>query len=236
MDKDTIYASEKSTVDLFQFDDQVANVFPDMISRSVPGYNAIIAMIGDITKRFSQSHSYCYDLGCSLGAASKVMSEHITRDHCEIIAIDNSPAMIERCQGYNIPKTTFICSDILEVSLSPASIVVLNFTLQFIPLDLRDQLLMKISKALLPGGVLILSEKICFDNPDYQELMTELHHQFKRDNGYSDLEIAQKRTALEKVLIPESVATHKNRLANCGFQQIEQWFQCFNFASFIAIK
>ena len=126
--------------------------------------------------------------------------------------------------------------DILETKLENASIIVLNFTLQFIPKAERTILLQRIYDALIPGGVLILSEKITFADENKNHLFTELHHAFKKSQGYSDLEISQKRTALENVLIPESAETHLQRLHGVGFQKTDLWFQCLNFASFFAIK
>ena len=114
--------------------------------------------------------------------------------------------------------------------------VVLNFTLQFVPEDQRQSLCQRISDAMLPGGILILSEKIKFADPHLQELNTDLHHAFKRANGYSDLEVAQKRSALENVLIPETLGKHQQRLKDCGFSSVDVWFQCFNFASMVAVK
>ena len=114
--------------------------------------------------------------------------------------------------------------------------VVLNFTLQFVPEDQRQALCQRISDAMLPGGILILSEKIQFADAHLQELNTDLHHAFKRANGYSDLEVAQKRSALENVLMPETLSAHQQRLKACGFSSVDVWFQCFNFASMVAIK
>ena len=128
------------------------------------------------------------------------------------------------------------CADINDCAIDSASIVVLNFTLQFIPPGQRQRLLQRIYDGLLPGGVLLLSEKIVFADARRQRLMTRLYHNFKRANGYSDLEIAQKRTALEKVLRPDSLECHRQRLNAAGFQGADIWFQCFTFASMIAIK
>jgi tRNA (cmo5U34)-methyltransferase len=131
---------------------------------------------------------------------------------------------------------TMICADLLDVAIENASVVVLNFTLQFIPPTERQGLIQRIHGGLRPGGVLILSEKIAFGEPGRQQLHEELHHDFKRANGYSDLEISQKRSALEKVLIPETLDCHQARLKAAGFSSAELWFQCFNFASLVAIK
>ena len=121
-------------------------------------------------------------------------------------------------------------------ALENASVVVLNFTLQFIAIEDRAPLIAKIAQAMKPGGILILSEKICFEDEHLQQLNTELHHEFKRGNGYSELEIAQKRSSLENYLRAETIKTHEDRLQMAGFSSIDVWFQCFNFASLVAIK
>jgi tRNA (cmo5U34)-methyltransferase len=128
------------------------------------------------------------------------------------------------------------CADIREIIIEHASVVVLNFTLQFIPLQDRDALLAKIYRGLLPGGVLILSEKLAFDDPRQQAVQVDMHHHYKKMQGYSALEISQKRTALENVLLAESFLVHQKRLLKAGFSSAEIWFQYFNFASMIALK
>ena len=114
--------------------------------------------------------------------------------------------------------------------------VILNFTLQFLPPQDRTVLLEKIYRGLNPNGVLVLSEKFRFDDEKVNDLLIDLHHQFKRANGYSELEVSQKRTALENVMRTDSIDTHKVRLKSVGFSQVELWFQCFNFGSMIAVK
>jgi tRNA (cmo5U34)-methyltransferase len=239
--KDSIYASPVGEISAFKFDETVARVFPDMIQRSVPGYSAIISAIGLLAGRFAREHSVCYDLGCSLGAATLSMRHQIEAENCRIIAVDNSQAMVTRFQEMlekdQAPVAVdLLCRDIREVAVENASVVVLNFTLQFIPLEDRLSLLQKIYRGLLPGGILILSEKLKFDDEQQQELQTQMHHAFKKAQGYSDLEVSQKRTALENVLIPETFVQHQNRLRHVGFSSAEVWFQYFNFASIIALK
>lgn len=238
---DTLFAEPLLAVEGFRFDEQVARVFNDMIQRSVPGYRTILSMIGDIAERFVQDDSTCYDLGCSLGAASLAMRNRINAKNCQIIALDNSAAMIDRCKENLLDDKSTVKievkqKDIQETAIEDASMVVLNFTLQFIAPSNRQGLIDRIYQGLKPGGILLLSEKIEFEDPHHQELMTSLYHNFKRANGYSDLEIAQKRTALENVLITDSLNTHKNRLESAGFTSADVWFQCFTFASMIAIK
>ncbi len=239
--KDSLYASPLGEIDAFKFDEKVAQVFPDMIRRSVPGYGAIISAIGLLANRFCQDGSRCYDLGCSLGAASLSMRQRIEGKDCRIIAVDNSEAMVRQFQHIlsadpGTVEVDVVCADIRDVEISDASVVVLNFTLQFIPIADRKAFLSKIFQGMLPGGVLILSEKLRFEDSRQQALQTDMHHAFKKAQGYSDLEISQKRTALENVLLAETFSEHRQRLADVGFGSVEVWFQYFNFASMIALK
>lgn len=237
---DRLFATQRQPQD-FRFDAAVARVFPDMIRRSVPGYTTVIPMTEVITEQYAQAGSHCYDLGCSLGASTLAMRHGIPHGDCTLVGIDNSAAMIERCQHYvaldDHPLPVHLrCENIQETELSNASVTTLNFTLQFVPPEERHRLLSRIAEATRPGGVLILSEKIRFESAREQEIQTRLHHEFKRANGYSDLEISQKRSAIEQVLIPETLAAHKQRLEEAGFERVLVWYQCFNFVSLLAIK
>lgn len=240
--KDSLYSQPLGRINGFVFDDQVAQVFPDMIERSVPGYNTIITAIGLLAGRFAQENSICYDLGCSLGAASFAMRQHINAENCHIVAVDNSDAMLARFKQLlerQQPSSIAInlrYANIQDIVIEKASVVVLNFTLQFLPLADRTQLLEKIYNGLLPNGALIISEKLAFDDKRQQAMQIDLHHAFKKSQGYSEMEISQKRTALENVLIPETFTKHQQRLTSIGFSSCELWFQYFNFASFIALK
>ena len=238
--QDNIFSSPLEEIVDFVFDEKVVDVFPDMINRSVPGYSTIINLIGITALQYAKPNTRLYDLGCSLGAASLSMRHRLTQDGCEIISVDNAAAMIERLDkilqrdNSKTPVQT-VCADIQDVEVNNASVAVMNFTLQFIPLAKRKNIMKKIFNGLNDGGCLILSEKLAFSE-DENEIQIDLHHAFKKSNGYSDLEIAQKRSALENVLIPETKETHIQRLKETGFSQIFPLFQCFNFASFIAIK
>ncbi|MCC5851492.1 MAG: carboxy-S-adenosyl-L-methionine synthase CmoA [Alkalimonas sp.] len=241
MSKDQIYAEPLAHIQDFRFDEQVADVFPDMIQRSVPGYQSIIQTIGQLASRYQQDHSHFYDLGCSLGAASLAMRRHISATGCKIVAVDNSAAMVERCRRHleafrsDVPVEV-IEGDIRSTELSNAAMVVVNFTLQFLAKSDRTALLNRVFQALKPGGILLLSEKIISPAPCSNQLLVELHHDFKRANGYSELEISQKRTALENVMQPDSIEQHQQRLQAAGFSESTVWFQCFNFCSMIAFK
>lgn len=237
---DQIYATPQHIVD-FQFDHRVTAVFPDMIRRSVPGYGEIISMLGLFAERYVQPGSRIYDLGCSLGASTLSLRERLHAPGCRIIAVDNSESMVEGCrhtltQQQAPTPVEVINADIRAVPIEDASLVVLNFTLQFIPLSERLLLLSRIYAGLRPGGALILSEKVIFDDPTEGAMQESLQLGFKQANGYSELEISQKRAALEQVLSPESLATHHQRLQQIGFTTSITWFQCFNFTSIIALK
>jgi len=242
MTHDHIYSQPLAQVGQFEFDDAVADVFPDMIARSVPGYSSMLAMVGQVTQTHARPDTNIYDLGCSLGAASDQIRAYAPRS-CTLQAVDNSAAMIDRLRKRLLnSETADSCStvlheaDIRNVDIRDATVVVLNLTLQFLPPADRGTLLQTVFDGMRPGAVLLLSEKICFDEPNEQQLMNELHLDFKRAHGYSELEIAQKRTALEETLIPETASTHLRRLKACGFSRASVWFQCFNFASMIAIR
>lgn len=237
--QDNIYASERPVQD-FVFDDRVAAVFTDMINRSVPGYATIISMIGMLADRYCTPGSVVYDLGCSLGGATLSMTHHISHKDYRVVAVDNSEAMITRFRAALDPEKEdlidLVCADLADIDIRNASVVVLNFTLQFIPVERRAALLHKIHAGMNPGGILILSEKIRFADAPLDELLIDMYHQFKEKQGYSRLEISQKRSALENVLIPETLAVHKERIRHSGFASCDTWFQCFNFASLIAFR
>ncbi len=247
--RDNIYADPDAAlhtdpvtgVALFSFDESVAQVFPDMIRRSVPGYSTIVSMTGLLAGRYAMEGTTLYDLGCSLGASSLAMRQNIHQQDCRIIGVDNSLPMLERCRNIIDTDThhtpvELVCARLQDVNIENASVVVLNFTLQFIPREERDEVLRRICRGLLPGGIMVLSEKITFEDPRLNELNIDLHHQFKRANGYSDLEVARKRNAIENVLLPETLARHRQRIVDAGFSSCDVWFQCFNFASLIALK
>jgi len=237
-----LYATPLGHIDGFSFNADVVRVFPDMLKRSIPGYQTIIAQTGLLAERYARAQTRLYDLGCSLGATAFAMGPAArSQMDCEIIAVDNSPAMITQCQTHlaaspDRDRIHLLESDINGVAIERASVVAMNFTLQFIPPTERQALMARIGDGLLPGGALVLPEKIRFEDARQQALHTDMYHAFKQANGYSELEISQKRTALENVLIADTLAMHRERLMQAGFSSVEVWFQCFNFASMIALK
>ncbi len=236
--KDRVFAKRLSDVKAFEFNETVTAVFHDMISRSVPGYSLLLRMIGLYADIFVTDGSRVYDLGCSLGEASLMIAEQIEDRDCRIVALDNSKAMIDKCRRHG-SQPGFVewrCEDIRDTEIEQASMVVLNLTLQFLQPGERFDLLQKIYHGLDRGGVLVLTEKIVFDDETENKLMAQLYQGYKKTMGYSDLEISQKRNALEEVLIPDSEREHRQRLDNVGFDETYQCFRGFNFVSWLAIK
>jgi len=237
--RDEIYLDPQDEINEFAFDDSVAKVFPDMLKRSVPGYGTLISMIGVMAKKYIRSNSNIYDLGSSLGAATLAVQNNIDQENCTIYAVDNSRDMIDKSreifeQNSKPAKIITSCSDIRDIEIKNASMVILNLTLMFIEKKQREDILKKIIGGMMPGGVIILSEKIHFSDSLKQQEFKEIHESFKYLNGYSDLEISQKRTALENFLVSDSPEEHIERLKEAGFNNVHMWFQCLSFASFIA--
>ena len=223
----------------FRFDKEVVEVFDDMVRRSVPGYDSMIQMIGLIARMYGQDNTNYYDLGSSTGAISLAIALNNKHQKNTFFAIDSSEEMVSKCQQNlesKIDNLKAICADINQIHIENASIVVLNLTLQFIDVKDRSNLIKKIYEGLNPGGVLIISEKIHFEDKETQDQITNLHIDFKKENGYSELEIANKRQAIENVLITDTKAIHIERLKDSGFKDTSCFFQCLNFVSFLSVK
>ena len=243
--KDTLYRDDSIQPERFVFDDRVVRVFPDMIRRSVPGYGLIIPSIALLARRHVQPGTNIYDLGCSLGAVSFAILDAVDTADSRLMAVDNSPEMIARLRihaaereekGLHGMPLEIVEADILDMAIENASFVVMNFTLQFIDPEQRQELLARIAGGMLPGGVLVLSEKLRFSNDKEQAGQDAWHLDFKRAQGYSELEIARKRDALEETLKPDTAEQHFARLEAAGFREAYQWFQCFSFASMVAVR
>jgi len=240
MNRDTLFRHRDGAAP-FTFDDQVATVFPDMIRRSVPGYSLTLEMISLIAASYVTDGSIMYDLGCALGDSAKALQIGAAKKQTRIVAVDNAETMVTQCrqrfekQSHAIP-IDLVCADITDLHFANASVVALNFTLQFISPMQRLPLLQAIYRGMNPGAALLISEKITFNDISIDKHQTKLHAAFKRQQGYSELEISRKREALEAVLIPDSMEQHLHRLQQAGFCQTTPWFQCFNFASILAIR
>ena len=241
MQKDRIFFDKEPNKGSFEFNNEVADVFPDMLSRSIPSYLRTIETIELLTKEFIQPNTNCYDLGCSLGEASLSMQKGINVNGCQIYAIDKSESMTRKFKR-NIEVNNFtvpiniINDDILNIRIKNASIIVMNYTLQFLKEEDRQPMINKIFNGLNRGGLFLLSEKIKIQNNKVNNALDQLHYAFKLKNKYSQLEISRKRDAIENILIRDDLYTHQKRLERAGFKDFGIWMQHFNFASYIAIK
>ncbi len=238
--KDNIFQADGETQP-FEFNETVASVFDDMITRSVPLYREIILQQSRLAAEFYQTGTEIYDLGCSTGNFAASLISEMRGENFSLTAVDNSAPMIElfqkRISAFGGAKSIKpMLSDIMDINFQKSSVIIANLTIQFIAPEMRDELILRIYNALVPGGIFLLTEKTI--NPDNKlaDLQQEFYYRLKEENGYSQIEITRKREALENVLIPETVETHLSRLSSAGFNAIEIWLKWFHFASFICRK
>ena len=240
--RDRLFERPQDLVD-FRFDADVVDVFPDMIRRSVPGYETAVTLSAWLASRHLSAGARCYDLGCSLLATSLALSHWGASASPHIVAVDNSAAMIERAHELLValrdagqaPDIELVEADIEDVAIEDAAAVVMNFTLQFVAPGRRAALLQGIRRGLRADGALVVSEKLLFDDAAEQDYLEAAHLDFKRANGYSDTEIDGKRTALENVMQPDTEARLRARLQAAGFTRVYTWFRCLNWISVIAL-
>ena len=237
--QDNIYEKGNLSGLSFTFNEEVAEVFEDMIQRSVPGYKTSLNIITHYAKNFYKDDTNCYDIGCSLGASSFSILQGANK--AKITAIDKSGAMIDECErifknNKNPSSLIFLNEDIMESDLQNASLIVVNYLIQFLDLEERDILFKKIFKALIPNGILILSEKIHYENKFENQRIINTHHLFKSANGYSDLEISGKRDSLEGVPKSECAEEHILRPRKAGFIKAEKLLSNLNFRTFVFSK
>lgn len=241
MPKDKIYADPQETISPFEFNRQVVEVFDDMLGRSVPLYRESILRQAQIAASMHRPGTRIYDLGCSNGNLGMALCREMGERDFELIAVDSSVPMLETfaqrlAEVEGKDRVHLEENDIRQVPLENASIVIINLTLQFLPLPDRDELICNIHQALAPGGVLLLTEKVVHENMQLNDLEQDFYYRFKAENGYSQMEISQKREALENVLVPETLEVHRKRLQQSGFSAIDVWLKWFNFASILALK
>jgi len=239
MRKDTLFQNGNSKKN-FAFDEQVAEVFDDMVNRSVPLYRTVIEATAQILNQRPGSKLTLYDLGCSTGTTLLELSRLLREHELRLIGIDNAPAMLERARrkAAMFSKSDIISfrkGDISNCPLSDAEVILCNYTLQFTPPATRRKLVERFFEALPEGGLLIISEKVA-PQSQFEESFINIYHDFKRRQGYSELEIAAKREALENVLIPFTTEENIAILRQAGFEQVEIFSKWFNFASFVALK
>jgi len=241
MNKDTVFAEKKNKIEPFAFNREVTAVFDDMLKRSVPLYQESIQRQAQLTAAFYQEQTRIYDLGCSHGNLGFLIAEQFGDTCFSMVGVDSSRPMIDKYHTRlgkiaNISGIDLVCGLLEDIRIEKASVVLINLTLQFLEQKKRNALIKKIYQGLLPGGILLVTEKTINKALPINELEQDFYRRFKRENGYSELEISQKRDALEKVLIPESLGVHKKRFRDAGFSFVDVWLKWFNFASMIAIK
>ena len=239
MSKDTLYQHSESIGD-FSFNDQVAEVFDDMVNRSVPLYATAIDAVAQLLNQKQQKQLTVYDLGCSTGTTLLELSRRLHHESLHLIGIDNAPAMLTRARrkAAMFSKTdalSFREDDLSTCSLEGADVILCNYTLQFTRPPVRHRLVHRFFQALPKGGLLIISEKVLAGGP-FNRRFIEIYHDFKRRQGYSELEISAKREALENVLVPFSVEENIDLLKQAGFSHVEIFCKWFNFASIVALK
>lgn len=242
MKKDNIFDTKLKSIKGFEFNEAVAEVFDDMVSRSVPFYDEIHKIILDLASRVELDGKNIYDIGCSTGTTISILDQFLKKQcksTANFIGIDNSAPMLERCKTKlkkkRINNVELICDSIENVELQNSSLAIMNYTLQFINSEKRPDLLKKVYKSLDKGGIFILSEKVKSTNHTVNNLLIDMYHDYKRRAGYSDLEISQKRDALENVLVPLTADKQLQLLKDAGFKA-EIIFRWYNFACFIGIK
>ncbi len=238
--KDSIFQVGAIEAD-FVFNERVAQVFDDMLDRSVPFYKEGIVSMARILETLLQDGDTVVDLGCATGSTLIQLSSLLATKQFRYTGIDNSSAMLDKAilkaELFSKQENlSFSHADIMELEQPDTSAFILNYTLQFIRPLHREKFLTRLFNNLRPGGICILSEKIISHHPGLNRTYIDIYHKFKKEKGYSELEIAKKREALENILIPCSLEENKSMLQSAGFVEVEPFFQWFNFVSFLAIK
>jgi tRNA (cmo5U34)-methyltransferase len=241
MKKDKLFSKKAGKVNDFNFGKETAEVFDDMLDRSVPLYRELQRMIGEIAAEFAADKTNVYDLGCSTGITINNLYNAIDKD-VKFVGVDYSQAMLDKCKErfdrVNFSKEyELICADLNKgVIINNASVVVLNLTLQFVRPLYRDILMRSIHTGLNEKGCLILVEKVLGNDSTFNRLFIKFYYDMKKRKGYSDMEISQKREALENVLIPFRLDENKDLLTRNGFSYIEVFYKWYNFCGLVAIK
>ncbi len=241
MDKDEVFRDQIAKPGDFKFGAGVANVFDDMVNRSVPFYGEIQRMIAELATNYAKEETLVYDLGCSTGTTLLGMNTMVNPE-IRFVGIDDSEEMLAKCRSKleeaDISRPYELkCADLNQkIKIDNASVVVLCLTLQFVRPICREQLIKTIYDGLNPGGVLILVEKILAEESCFNRDFIHYYYNYKRRNKYSELEISQKREALENVLVPYKLSENITLLRDKGFGHCEVFFKWYNFSGLIATK
>jgi tRNA (cmo5U34)-methyltransferase len=240
-ERDELFREPRTQVEEFAFSDRVAAVFDDMLARSVPFYAEIQRMLGELTVNFAVPGTAVFDLGCSTGASLLHLDPSLP-DGVDYVGVDHSEAMLNRCRARFTERGirrrfALRRTDLNQgLAIENASVVLLVLTLQFLRPPQREPLIAQIYQGLNDNGCLLLVEKVCGDDPLFDRQFADHHFAMKRRNGYSTLEIAQKREALEKVLVPYTLQQNRRMLEGVGFRRIEVFFKWYNFCGIVALK
>jgi tRNA (cmo5U34)-methyltransferase len=231
----------RDPVNDFDFGEETAAVFDDMLLRSIPQYEELQRMIGDLAASFAEPDTRVYDLGCSTGNTLATLSEAIPAP-VSLIGVDYSAPMLERARKrlgrlVDDGRLELHKADLNQgIDLTNASVVVLNLTLQFVRPLRRDQLIRSICRGVNANGCIILVEKVLGNDSLFNRTYIKLYYEMKRRNGYTETEIAQKREALENILVPYRVDENFELLRRNGFDQVDMFFKWYNFCGIIGVK
>lgn len=224
----------------FAFGSEVAQVFDDMVSRSVPGYLEGQLLAGSIASKYYKPNSSIVDIGCATGTTLALIWKRLSELQPDLLGIDSSEAMLDKARQkfrrLKIDgKIALTREPIEEIDLPKSSVVISQYTLQFLSVEAREKVIQKVASTLIPGGAFLLSEKIRIVERSDAELMRDLYEDFKRMNGYSDIEIARKREALKGVLVPISSAQYQEMLIDAGFKRVVPVMQGYQFSSWLCL-
>jgi len=240
--KDDVFVRPIKQVSDFIFDEQVTQVFDDMVSRSVPFYHELQRMTVELAQQFAKPKTNIYDLGCSTGTTLCALSKSLPQDQVSFVGIDNSREMLAKAgeklkaEG-QLARCTLEFGDFNEeFHITNASVVIMNWTLQFVRPPQRDKALSIIYSGLVNGGCVIINEKILGPSSLLNRLYIDFYLDFKRRQGYSEMEIAQKREALENVLIPYRIDENLTLLQRVGFHTMDVFFRWYNWGGVLAVK
>ncbi|MEA1879052.1 MAG: carboxy-S-adenosyl-L-methionine synthase CmoA [Campylobacterota bacterium] len=236
MPKDKVFSQKINKK--FEFDEAVASVFDDMLSRSVPFYDEVRKLIIALILAEQKEGMKVLDLGSS--TAKFLLDLHAKMEvPMKLKGLDNSQAMLDRaeqkCQAFGA-NIELALADMLTYNYSQEDVIVANYTLQFIRPMHRVELMKKIFTGLNDDGMFIFSEKIVFEDKVLDKNIIDIYYNYKKEQGYSEYEIAQKREALENVLIPFTIKENIQMCKDAGFTKIETIFQWSNFVTFVAKK
>jgi tRNA (cmo5U34)-methyltransferase len=235
---DRLFSKIEPDAGTFSFDENVARVFDDMISRSVPLYADVQRSVPMLVSLLDHAPAKVIDLGCSTGTSLILLSQMLPEHELELVGVDNSQPMLDQCQekletvelSHRIET---VCDTIQSYAFENASAVLMNYTLQFVPQLDRPAMLRRIRESIRPGGFLLISEKVAHEQPAMDDALVDLYFEYKRRQGYSELEISRKRDALENVLVPLTAESNLQLIRNAGFTRVEVLLKWFNFATFL---